>query len=230
MKKILLILFLVATGFFSKAQYNTNTATSNASTLLYSLGSYGANIGFVWRSTYADTATANLSFIKNVPGQTIRVGDTVWIRNNAATRWINMMSGSGGGGGLSYYNSNIGAGYRLAIPNTNNIKTMFGRYGVILDSTNNANAISFTFDSTTVFPNILTYISNQTGGLYNFNIGAGYRWVIPNTKNIKTAFGRYGIVIDSTNNANANSFTFDSTKVFPDIRTYINNNNNGPWL
>lgn len=46
---------------------------------------------------------------------------------------------SGGGGST---NSNIGSGYRLAVPSTNNIKTVFSDGTLTLDSTTNTNGIT----------------------------------------------------------------------------------------
>lgn len=46
-------------------------------------------------------------------------------------------------GGAGNTNSNIGSGYRFAVPNTNNIKTLFCA-GCTLDSTTNANALTLT--------------------------------------------------------------------------------------
>lgn len=48
----------------------------------------------------------------------------------------------------TFYNSNIGSGFRLAVPNTNNIKTLFGINGILLDSATNSNAITAQVDST----------------------------------------------------------------------------------
>jgi hypothetical protein len=47
-------------------------------------------------------------------------------------------------------NSNIGSGYRLAIPNTNNIKSLFFTYGGTIDSTTNSNALSLRVDTSLV--------------------------------------------------------------------------------
>jgi hypothetical protein len=44
-------------------------------------------------------------------------------------------------------NSNIGSGYRLAVPNTNNVKTIFGNSTIIIDSTSNSNALTIKGDS-----------------------------------------------------------------------------------
>lgn len=46
-------------------------------------------------------------------------------------------------------NSNIGSGYRLAIPSTNNIKTLFPGIDLLIDSTSNSNAITIHADTTT---------------------------------------------------------------------------------
>jgi hypothetical protein len=48
---------------------------------------------------------------------------------------------------FSVTNANIGSGYRLAVPNTNNIKTLFNRYGLLFDSTTNTNGISAYVDT-----------------------------------------------------------------------------------
>lgn len=44
-------------------------------------------------------------------------------------------------------NTNVGSGYRLLKPSTQEIKTLFGGYGVLLDSTTNANGITATLDT-----------------------------------------------------------------------------------
>lgn len=60
------------------------------------------------------------------------------------------------------------------------------------------------------------YVFNSTGsggsGNTNNNIGSGSRWAVPSTNNIKTVFGINGVKIDSTTNANANTFQVDSAK------------------
>jgi hypothetical protein len=49
----------------------------------------------------------------------------------------------------NFTNSNIGSGYRLAVPNTNNIKTLFAGIDVLIDSTTNTNALTIHADTTT---------------------------------------------------------------------------------
>lgn len=72
---------------------------------------------------------------------------------DAKGRILSASNGSGGTGGT---NSNIGSGYRWAVPSTNNIKTAFGGFGVVLDSTSNTNAITAKVD-TTRYTGVPTY-------------------------------------------------------------------------
>lgn len=87
MKKIFFLVFLLS-ALISKAQYPITITSGNTSTLQKSWGSYGGNLGYVFTGSFGDTTAANLSFIKNVPGQLIRVGDTLWMRNSATTKWL----------------------------------------------------------------------------------------------------------------------------------------------
>jgi hypothetical protein len=54
----------------------------------------------------------------------------------------------------AYYNANIGGGFRLAVPLTNNLKTLFPNYGILLDSLTNSNGITMRVDTATLFPAI----------------------------------------------------------------------------
>jgi hypothetical protein len=94
MKKILLFFGLI-TALISEAQFPATITSGNSSTLQKAVGAYGAAIGYVFAGTYGDTTAANVSFIKNVPGIVIRIGDDLWIRNNAATTWIKIGAGAG---------------------------------------------------------------------------------------------------------------------------------------
>ncbi|MES2428249.1 MAG: hypothetical protein V4560_14815 [Bacteroidota bacterium] len=49
------------------------------------------------------------------------------------------------GGGST--NSNVGAGYRVAVSGTNNIKTLVDGFGILTDSTSNANALTRNIDT-----------------------------------------------------------------------------------
>jgi len=99
MKKILLLILLFA-GLITKAQFPNTITGGNSSTLNKQAGAYGANLGYVWTASYSDTTAANLSFIKNVPGIVIRIGNDLWMRSANVLVWIKI-SGSGSGG---YFN------------------------------------------------------------------------------------------------------------------------------
>ena len=79
----------------------------------------------------------------------------IWDTTTGSRRWNAFVSGSP--------NSNIGSGYRLAVPGTNNVKTLFAGYGIIKDSTSNANAITTKLDTATVFPAIRATIPGGSG-------------------------------------------------------------------
>lgn len=82
--------------------------------------------------------------------------------------------GSGGGSGNT--NSNIGAGYRWAVPNTNNIKTLFGTANLVIDSTTNANALTLTPNITglvTAGTNVTVTGSGTSGSPYVVNSSGG---------------------------------------------------------
>lgn len=75
-----------------------------------------------------------------------------------------VLNASGGGGNT---NSNVGSGYRWAIPDTNNIKTFFAGYGGLLDSTTNTNGLTFNVDTT--HPNGLSTIAYRQKGIDSLN-------------------------------------------------------------
>lgn len=92
---------------------------------------------------YTDTATANAnSYLKNIPFAQISTSSDGknWYRSLDATKWNEF--------GGSSTNSNIGSGYRLAVPGTNNVKTLYAVNGLTLDSTSNANALTWKFGGT----------------------------------------------------------------------------------
>lgn len=299
MKKILLICGLLLMAFalqaqVTKAPFPVKQTLGSKQTIVVSSGGLQADSAFML-PVYTDTVRANLGAnAKYYPGDLIRTGDSIWIRNGSATKWLLVFSSSKAGvdtiwrtagkdsiqytingryhaikdslgGSIStYYLSNAGSGYRWAIPNTDSVKTLFVKTPLTIDSTTNARAITIgmdttlwhstayhntlyvpvgrslikgygiantlgnltvdrtiTFDSATVFPNLLATISltQNAGGnswnavsrilnispgttFYNSNVGSGYRLVIPNTNNIKTLFGSGIITIDSTTNTN----------------------------
>lgn len=115
----------------------------------------------------------------------------------------------------TYFNANIGAGFRLAVPGTNNIKTLFSNVTGAWDSASNANALTFKVDTTVIATR--AYANNLVTTYFNSNVGSSYRWAIPGTNNIKTLRVLNGILADSVT-ANTLSIQVDSatyaTKAF----------------
>jgi hypothetical protein len=167
MKRLLAILLLIV-SFNSFAQ---NTLTRPSGTTFQQMGSSAtwlqqngigyAVVGFV-NSNYDDTTAANGNqFAKQTAGTQIYTtsgGGKLWIRNSTATRWLEISTGS------STTNSNVGSGFRLAIPGTNDIKTAFFPYSVKADSTSNTNALTLYLENdTTASPANYFYGRNSAG-------------------------------------------------------------------
>jgi hypothetical protein len=82
--------------------------------------------------------------------------DTAQLRYDKADSSVKVYTGSqwrtigSGTGGIGTDNANVGSGFRLVKPGTQEIKTLFAGFGVIRDSTTNTNGITDKIDSTTV--------------------------------------------------------------------------------
>lgn len=102
MKKIVLslLLLLIATAVFSQHPIGNDSlflqTLGSSNTLVKSKGAIGSDSGFV-NASYADTTAANRGKIKNYPGAIIRTGNTIWLRDNTATIWLEIGTGSSGG-------------------------------------------------------------------------------------------------------------------------------------
>lgn len=94
MKSVIFCLSFLFLSFFSKAQFPNQTPQGNSLTEVYWKGGSGVDTGFHFRSSFTDTSTANLGFIKNIPGFVIRVRDTLFMRNNLATAWLHVSNNS----------------------------------------------------------------------------------------------------------------------------------------
>lgn len=74
----------------------------------------------------------------------------VWLASKANQLYLwdtTLLKWSPAGGSTGSPNSNIGSDYRLAVPNTNNIKTLYGATGILIDSSTHANALTFKADT-----------------------------------------------------------------------------------
>jgi hypothetical protein len=94
MKKIILIISFLFFAILSFAQFPNNSPTGNPNTLYRTLGGYTADGGIV-NTRFADTASANTHYIAGQRGAQIIVGNTVYVRDSTAIKWL--ISGSGGG-------------------------------------------------------------------------------------------------------------------------------------
>jgi len=94
-------MMVLVIGFVSKAQtpFSTpNLLTGGATKITQNKGAGQFDSGLIVTPRFTDTASANLSVVKLYPGMLIRVLDTLWMRNESATRW-NKMGGSVGSAG-----------------------------------------------------------------------------------------------------------------------------------
>ena len=96
MKKIFLVFILALVYSFSFGQFPSTQTSGTPSTLVKSKGAYGSDSGYVFIHSYPDTTTANYGWLKNIAGIIIRVGNELYMRNSAMTKW-NII----GGGNIS---------------------------------------------------------------------------------------------------------------------------------
>lgn len=98
MKNILGLVIFIFACVNVQAQFpiypTVKQSLGSKSTEVYSKGILRADSGYV-QSVFPDTIEANRGYIKNIAGITIRCSDTVYFRNAATTKWIQLSSGSG---------------------------------------------------------------------------------------------------------------------------------------
>src|SRR5690348_7103815 len=109
-------------------------------------------IGTVKSDTTAHATSTNTGYLSNIDWQAFH-GKVDSVTKNTSQDsfyvWTNgnhvaLKDSSGGVGGT---NVNIGTGYRLAVLNTNNIKTLNPLFGILMDSTTASNTISLKVDT-----------------------------------------------------------------------------------
>lgn len=77
---------------------NQNINNSTAQTMFGYVGGIGSNSGFQFIRKFNDTAQLNTQlYLKNTPRLMIAAGDSIYMRNNAATKWI-LINGAVTGG------------------------------------------------------------------------------------------------------------------------------------
>lgn len=85
---ILLAFMFCATTCF--CQFPVSQTIGSPSTQVYSKGGMGFDSLVVFRTNFTDTSQANKGFLKNISGGVIRANDTLWVRNNGATKWVKL--------------------------------------------------------------------------------------------------------------------------------------------
>ena len=147
---------------------NGLTASSTGDSVLWG--------GTLYQNTHENGTTANHFgvyfdtlnfFITYMIMQPLDTSGHKLITWNTATGQLQEMSWPTFGGGGNT-NTNIGAGFRFAVPNTNNIKTLFASVGggLIWDSTSNTNGITGHVDSS-VFVTVSRLNSADTVHVYH---------------------------------------------------------------
>lgn len=120
MRKIFLIILTIFLWLFGYAQFPITQNLGAPSTLVLNKGGFKTDSALVIPS-YSDTTRANQSLGKTYPGNIIRVGNLVYIRNFNATGWI--LVGSGGGGGGSF--DTVYAKYPIRVDTTGVKDTLY---------------------------------------------------------------------------------------------------------
>lgn len=103
-----------------------------------------------------------------------------------------------GGGSSALNNTNLAAGYRLLIPVTQGIKTLYAGTDITIDSTTNPNGIT------------INATGGGGGGTNNTNIGAGHRWLQPITQELRTTYSDITGAWDSASNSGGLTYKVDT--------------------
>lgn len=109
-----------------------------------------------------------------------------------------------GGGGSGNTNSNIGSGFRLAVPNTNNIKTVFTGLNLLLDSSSNTNALTFKMDTAGVSS---YYLRRKDSTLYTTVSRLGDTAAVLRSAAITTKYNFLGSIYNKNTWSDLSDFT-----------------------
>lgn len=143
MRKLLLALFVLV-SFIATAQPPTSTYTPISTTGYNWIRGYFRALGLPTGCGAPAFATAQWQGAGAVYLDSC--ADLLYYWSSGS--WHSLSSGGSP-------NTNVGSGYRLAIPGGNTIKTVFGTTGILIDSSSNSNALTFKFDTTTILGSTL---------------------------------------------------------------------------
>jgi hypothetical protein len=122
----------------------------------------------------------------------------------------------GGGGGGGNTNANVGSGYRLAIPGTNNIKTLHAGTNITFDSGAHANEITINAPASEDF----SYHTATYGATTTIDYSTGEKFVLTLTGNTTLAFsnvvnGKTITVLLVQDGSGGHRVTLPANTVFP---------------
>lgn len=109
--------------------------------------------GGQWKRFQIDTAlrlpltpksTKNFSNPAIDSGQVYYDASDSTVKYHTGFQWLTL---SGGIGGSSINNANVGSGYRLLVPSNQDIKTLFAGYSLKIDSTSNSDGLTIGLDT-----------------------------------------------------------------------------------
>lgn len=89
MKKVFLSVVFLLSVTFLFAQFPVKQTLGSSSTIVNSKGALSLDSGFV-NSVFVDTAAATRGRIAAYPGAQIRVGNTIWLRDSTAVKWLRL--------------------------------------------------------------------------------------------------------------------------------------------
>lgn len=181
----------------------------NDSTLKYKKNGVFVTLGF--KGVYDSRKKVDTAYSKN--------DSTLAILINGVERTILIRGNSKGNP------SNVGSFYRLLVNGTNNFKTLAKGHGVLIDSTSNANAITFLADTAILYPEIRATITGGSGTPSGSNKqvqinNSGAFGAVPNfTANIST----HEVSADSfdTHRVRTDSVRYTSTATFQPADTTV---------
>jgi len=178
MKKILILIVLSLGYLLGYSQFPITQSIGSPKTKVVNKGIFYSDSAIIVTG-YTDTTQANLGYIKNIPHVIIATSNDIWIRNIAATAWLQLVNiGSGATDTLAWRlsgNNATGMGGTPVMGTisytdfnfaTNNLK----RFGIskdgIQDST--VNVVNLGIDTTTGY---LSYARAGGGGGGGNNLG-----------------------------------------------------------
>jgi hypothetical protein len=95
MKKIhILLSFLICSLSAFSQGFPVQQNIGAPKTMVVARGGMAADSGFIHITSFSDTSEANLGFLDEIPGITIRTVNKLWMRSNDATMWIETGAGS----------------------------------------------------------------------------------------------------------------------------------------